>query len=83
MYEAIKTLNLAFSIYGPPYDGCFRLLARYYFSHYVDSDGGVFSEIDRNGVVTDRWKGSMWKCDYHSVRMCVDVIERPGGVLPA
>lgn len=81
--EAIKTLNLAYSVYGAPYDHYFRLLARYYFDHYVDSNGGVFSEIDRNGVVTNRWKGSMWKCDYHSVRMCLDVMERPGGVLPA
>jgi mannobiose 2-epimerase len=79
--EAIKTLNLAYAVHGAPYDDYFRLMARYYFERYVDDDGSVFSEIDRNGVVVDRCKGGMWKCDYHNVRMCIDVMTRDGGVL--
>jgi mannose/cellobiose epimerase-like protein (N-acyl-D-glucosamine 2-epimerase family) len=77
--EAVKTYNLAAQVYGAPYDEIARRLATYYFDHFVDSDGGVFSEIDRNGVVTSRFKGGYWKCDYHSMRMCVDVTEREGG----
>jgi mannobiose 2-epimerase len=79
--EAVKTFNVAYGAYGPPYDRYCRLLAQYYFDHYVDHDGGVFSEIDRNGVVVDRDKGGVWKCDYHNVRMCVDVMTREKGVL--
>ena len=77
--EAIKTLNLATGIYGSRYRDTCQRMAQYYFEHYIDSDGGVFSEIDRNGVVTDRTKGGYWKCDYHSMRMCVDAIERKDG----
>ncbi len=77
--EAVKTFNLAASVYGAPYDEVARKLGAYYFDHFVDGDGGVFSEIDRNGVVTSRFKGGYWKCDYHSMRMCVDVAEREGG----
>ncbi len=77
--EAIKTLNLATRIYDSSYREICLRMAGYYFEHYIDSDGGVFSEIDRNGVVTDRTKGGYWKCDYHSMRMCVDAVEREGG----
>ncbi|MBD3241854.1 MAG: hypothetical protein GF331_14795 [Chitinivibrionales bacterium] len=77
--EATKTYNMAASVYGTPYNEVARKLGAYYFDHFVDSDGGVFSEIDRNGVVTSRYKGGYWKCDYHSMRMCVDVAEREGG----
>lgn len=77
--EAVKTFNLATQVYGAPYDEVAQRVATYYFDHFVDDDGGVFSEIDRNGVVTSRFKGGYWKCDYHSMRMCVDVIERQGG----
>jgi mannose/cellobiose epimerase-like protein (N-acyl-D-glucosamine 2-epimerase family) len=77
--EAIKTCNLATQIYGEQYREVCRRMAQYYFEHFIDSDGGVFSEIDRNGVVTDRTKGGYWKCDYHSMRMCVDAITRQGG----
>ena len=77
--EAVKTFNLAAEVYGAPYDEVARRLATYYFDHFVDTDGGVFSEIDRNGVVLSRFKGGYWKCDYHSMRMCVDVVDRKGG----
>ena len=80
--EAAATLNVAAAVYGAPYDEALRRVVDYYFRKFVDSDGGVFSEIDRNGVVTDRLKGGFWKCDYHSVRMCVEILQRADGVLP-
>ncbi len=77
--EAVKTFNRAASVYGEPYGEIARKLAAYYFEHFVDSDGGVFTAVALNGVVTSRTKGSHWKCDYHSMRMCVDVMEREDG----
>jgi mannose/cellobiose epimerase-like protein (N-acyl-D-glucosamine 2-epimerase family) len=77
--ESVKSFNLATQIYDSSYKETCLKLAQYYFEHFIDTDGGVFSEIDRNGVVTDRTKGGYWKCDYHSMRMCVDAIERQGG----
>jgi mannose/cellobiose epimerase-like protein (N-acyl-D-glucosamine 2-epimerase family) len=78
--ESIKTMNLAYTVYGAPYDEVCRRLAGFYFRYFVDSDGAVFTEVDRNGVATNRTKGGFWKCDYHTMRMCMDIIERPGGV---
>ncbi len=71
--EAIKTFNLAYTLYGPPFQEAARLLADAYFTFFVDEDGGVFEQVDASGVVTQRFKGSYWKCDYHSMRMCVDI----------
>jgi mannobiose 2-epimerase len=80
--EAAKTFNLACSVYGEPYGEVFRKMARCYFDLWVDDDGGVFHSIDRNGIVIERRKGDHWKCDYHSMRLCVEVLERDGGALP-
>lgn len=77
--ESVKTFNRAFELYGGEYGDIACRLAAYYFERFVDADGGVFYQIDRNGVVTDRNKGGFWKCDYHSMRMCVDAVSRTGG----
>ena len=79
--EACKTYNLATHVYGGRYAEIGRHLLQAYFSRCVDSDQGVFYELDRNGVITSRHKGSSWKCDYHSLRMCVDLMDRQGGFL--
>jgi cellobiose epimerase len=81
--EAVLTFNAAAGIYGQPYDEAFHRAATYYFEHFIDPEGGVHMYIDRNGVVTKRSKGDRWKCDYHSVRMCIDVIEREKGAFNA
>ncbi len=81
--ESIKTYNLATSIYGYPYAEYGRNLMAAYFKYFVDSDQGVFMSCDRNGVVMSRRKGDAWKCDYHSVRMCIDLLDRKGGFLSA
>ena len=80
--EAAKTFNRA-SAFDPsgPWADAAKRVADYYFGHFVDPDGGVFSRVDRTGVVTSRSKGYKWKCDYHSVRLCVEALEREGGAL--
>ncbi|MCC5850231.1 MAG: AGE family epimerase/isomerase [Verrucomicrobia bacterium] len=80
--EAAKTFNRAseFDPQGLWADAAKRV-TDYYFRHFVDPEGGVFSRVDRTGVVTSRYKGYKWKCDYHSVRLCVDALERGGGAL--
>ena len=77
--EAVLAYNMAHAIYGEPYGRTCRQLADYYFKHLVDTDGVAFRAVDRNGVVLDRGKGGYWKMGYHAVRMCVDVMNRPGG----
>ena len=79
--EAVKTYNLATQVYGNDYAEIGQRLLQAYFGYLVDEDQGVFYELDRNGVVTERRKGSSWKCDYHSLRMCVDLLDRQGGFL--
>lgn len=76
--EAVLGFHVARAVYGEEYEDALMRLTNYYFDHFVDEDGSIFSEIDRNGVVVDRDKGDVWKADYHSVRMCVDAINRDG-----
>jgi len=73
--EAIKMFYRAAHIYGSPYDEHFWRMNNFYFDHFIDSDTGIFTHIDRNGVILNRYKGNGWKCDYHSIRMCVGVLE--------
>ena len=68
--EAVKAFCLAARLFGEPYGDAFRRTADFYFSKFVDTDGGVFSSVDRNGVTISRMKGHAWKADYHSLRMC-------------
>lgn len=70
--EAVKAFCVAARLFGKPYDDAFRRTADFYFSKFLDRDGGVFSSVDRNGVATSRMKGHAWKADYHSLRMCVE-----------
>ncbi len=70
--EAVKAFGLASRLFGEPYTGAFRRTADFYFSKFLDADGGVFSSVDRNGVATSRMKGHPWKADYHSLRMCTE-----------
>ena len=70
--EAVKAFCLGQRLFGEPYGDAFRRTAEFYFSKFLDSDGGVFSSVDRNGVATSRMKGHAWKADYHSLRMCVE-----------
>ena len=70
--EAVKAFGLAARLFNGPYREAFRRTADFYFTKFVDADGGVFSAVDRNGVVTSRMKGHAWKADYHSLRMCVE-----------
>lgn len=70
--EAVKGFGLAARCRGAPYGEAFRRTAEFYFAKFLDADGGVFSAVDRNGVVTGRMKGHRWKADYHSLRMCVE-----------
>ena len=70
--EAVKAFCVAARLYGEPYGDAFRRTADFYFTKFLDSDGGVFSSVDRNGVATSRMKGHAWKADYHSLRMCVE-----------
>ncbi len=81
--EAAKAYNLAADIYGGEYAAIGQRLLKAYFTYFVDEDQGVFYECDRNGVLTDARKGGRWKCDYHSLRMCVDLLDREGGFLSA
>ncbi|NRA39856.1 MAG: AGE family epimerase/isomerase [Planctomycetes bacterium] len=78
--ESIKAYNIAASLYGYPYADTARNLLEAYFKYFVDTDHGVFNEVDPNGVVLSRMKGYSWKCDYHSLRMCVDIMDREGGI---
>lgn len=73
--EAVKAFCLAQRLYGAPYDDAFQRTADYYFTRFLDRDGGVFSSVDRNGVATSRMKGHAWKADYHSLRMCVEAMK--------
>lgn len=70
--EAVKAFGLAARLFGEPYGDAFRRTAEFYFTKFLDADGGVFSAVDRNGVATSRMKGHAWKADYHSLRMCVE-----------
>ena len=70
--EAVKAFGLGARLFGEPYGDAFRRTADFYFSKFLDADGGVFSAVDRNGVATSRMKGHAWKADYHSLRMCVE-----------
>ncbi len=70
--EAVKAFCVGSRLYGAPYGDAFQRTADFYFSKFLDRDGGVFSSVDRNGVVTGRMKGHAWKADYHSLRMCVE-----------
>lgn len=79
--EAIRAYDLAYSLYGSPYDEVFHRLCCFYFGRFVDTDGGVFCGFSADGDLTLDHKGNSWKCGYHAVRMCSGVISRPGGVL--
>ncbi|MFW5846481.1 MAG: AGE family epimerase/isomerase [Planctomycetota bacterium] len=81
--EAVKGFNLGYALLGAPYDELCRRCLTAYFRCFVDEDGAVFETCDPNEVVLDRDKGGYWKCDYHSVRMCVDLIERSDGIYQA
>ena len=70
--EAVKAFCLGARLFGEPYGDAFQRTTDFYFSKFLDSDGGVFSSVDRNGVATSRMKGHAWKADYHSLRMCVE-----------
>ena len=70
--EAVKAFSLGARLFGEPYGDAFQRTADFYFSKFLDTDGGVFSSVDRNGVATSRMKGHAWKADYHSLRMCVE-----------
>ena len=70
--EAVKGFCLGTRLFGEPYGGAFRRTADFYFTRFLDADGGVFSSVDRNGVAPSRRKGHAWKADYHSLRMCVE-----------
>ena len=70
--EAVKAFCLAERLFGEPYGDAFRRTANFYFSKFLDRDGGVFSAVDRNGVAVSRMKGHAFKADYHSLRMCVE-----------
>jgi mannose/cellobiose epimerase-like protein (N-acyl-D-glucosamine 2-epimerase family) len=70
--EAVKGFGLAARLFGEPYGDAFRRTADFYFTKFVDADGGVFSAVDRNGVAISRMKGHPYKADYHSLRMCVE-----------
>jgi mannose/cellobiose epimerase-like protein (N-acyl-D-glucosamine 2-epimerase family) len=77
--EAVVGFNLARRLYGEQYEEPLLRLARYYMERFVDNEvGGVNAEIDRNGVVIDRRRGGYWKADYHSVRMCVELMNEHG-----
>jgi mannose/cellobiose epimerase-like protein (N-acyl-D-glucosamine 2-epimerase family) len=77
--EAVLAYNLGHVLYGEPYGRTCRLLADFYFKHFVDTDGVAFQWIDRNGVVLKRRKGDYWKMGYHAVRMCMEVMSLAGG----
>ena len=70
--EGVKAFGLAARLFGEPYGAAFRRTAEFYFTKFLDADGGVFSAVDRNGVAVSRMKGHAWKADYHSLRMCVE-----------
>ena len=70
--EAVKGFGLGARLFGEPYGDAFRRTAQFYFTRFLDADGGVFSAVDRNGVALSRMKGHAWKADYHSLRMCVE-----------
>ena len=70
--EAVKAFCAGARLFGEPYGDAFRRTADFYFSKFLDADGGVFSSVDRNGVATSRMKGHAWKADYHSLRMCAE-----------
>jgi mannose/cellobiose epimerase-like protein (N-acyl-D-glucosamine 2-epimerase family) len=77
--EAVVGFNVARRVYGEEYHEPLMALADYYMNHFVDAEhGGIFSEIDCNGVVVDRKKGGYWKADYHSVRMCAEIMYGDG-----
>lgn len=70
--EAVKAFCVAARLFGEPYGDAFRRTADFYFTKFLDADGGVFSAVDRNGVAVSRMKGHPYKADYHSLRMCVE-----------
>ena len=70
--EAVKAFCTAARLFGEPYADAFRRTVAFYFTRFLDADGGVFSAVDRNGVAVSRMKGHPYKADYHSLRMCVE-----------
>jgi mannose/cellobiose epimerase-like protein (N-acyl-D-glucosamine 2-epimerase family) len=79
--ESVLTFHLLAPDFGEWVAEAFHRAAECYFERFVDPQGGVFTSLDPNGVVTDRDKADFWKLDYHSMRMCVQVIENRNGVL--
>ncbi len=55
-------------------------LAGYIENHFVDRiNGEWFYRVDKSGKpVTSYEKAGFWKCPYHTVRMCTEILERLG-----
>jgi mannose-6-phosphate isomerase len=80
--EAIRALHRYVRTHGKSeFDGVLRRTLSFYRDHFVDAEyGGVFDSIDREGRPAKTDKGHVWKLDYHSANMCLELL---GGAPPS
>ncbi|MFW5830425.1 MAG: AGE family epimerase/isomerase [Planctomycetota bacterium] len=71
--EATKVFNMAAGWYGEPYAEAALRCWRAYREFFIAPDGGVYYQIDGDGVIVNEIKGSAWKCDFHAIRMLADL----------
>jgi N-acylglucosamine 2-epimerase len=85
--EALYALLLACSLKDDPiYEQWYDRVHDYTFSHFPDSEHGEwFGYLHRDGTVSHRFKGSPWKCCFHTPRQllyCWQLLSEMEGVAP-
>ena len=68
--EALYALLLACRLKNEPlYEEWYDRVHDYTFSHYPDREHGEwFGYLHRDGTLSQRFKGSSWKCCFHAPR---------------
>ncbi|MCU0363418.1 MAG: AGE family epimerase/isomerase [Bacteroidales bacterium] len=76
--EAVVGFLNAYELSGDKKYIAYSLNAWEYIKKYlVDyTNGGWFTSVNNEGVVSKGDKGGFWVCPYHNGRMCMEVIER-------
>jgi mannose/cellobiose epimerase-like protein (N-acyl-D-glucosamine 2-epimerase family) len=75
--EAVRALRRALRSPSPPPESvyAFQMALRFYQENFVDPDrGGVYAALAGEDFPADPHKGDVWKLDYHSVNMCLELI---------